>query len=178
MRKVKQSNSFLAHVIGLFVLFMFFAGCNNQKNKDADLSKTVEEENKAFLLAFTEDFFNKQNIAVFEKYYSTNCIVHFTSGDQNFEQYKVSVQGFFAALPDLHITTEDLIAEGEKVAKLWSGTGTHKAELFGIPATEKKIVLKGIEIFRIEDGKIVEVWVSWDVYGIMQQLGAFSPKEG
>ena len=132
---------------------------------------TTEEKNKDFIHAFNEDFWNKQNIAAFEKYYTADFILHNADGDLNCEQYKGLCQAYFTAFPDLHITTDDLVAEGDKVVKVWTANSTHKGEFMGIPATGKRIVIKGIEVFRIADGKIAEVWASMDNLGMMQQLG-------
>jgi predicted ester cyclase len=71
----------------------------------------------------------------------------------------------------LHITTEFYVTEGDKVAKVWTVTSIHKGDLLGIQATGKRIVVKGIEVFRIADGKIVEVWASMDNLGMLRQLG-------
>lgn len=82
-----------------------------------------------------------------------------------------------SAFPDLHITTNDLIAEGDKVIKVWTVNCTHRGELMGIPPTGNKLVVKGIEVFRIAGGKIAELWASMDTLGMMQQLGVI-PKQG
>ena len=137
--------------------------------------KTKVEKNKDFIQAYTEDFWNKQNIAAFEKYFTADFIVHDANGDQNFEQYKGLCMAYFTAFPDLRITTDELVAEGNKVAKVWTANCTHKGEIMGIPATGNQIVVKGIEMFRIEDGKILELWVSMDNLGMMQQLGVIPP---
>jgi len=136
---------------------------------------TTEEKNKDFIHAYNEDFWNKQNIAAFEKYYTADFIMHNADADLNCEQYKGLCQAYFTAFPDLHITTNDLIAEEDKVTKVWTANSTHKGELMGIPATGKQIVVKGIEVFRIADGKIAEVWASMDNLGMMQQLGVIPP---
>jgi steroid delta-isomerase-like uncharacterized protein len=135
----------------------------------------AEEMNKDFITAYTEDFWNKQNIAAFEKYFTADFIMHFPDGDQNGEQYKGLCQAYFKAFPDLHITTDDLIAEGEKVTKVWTANSTHKSDFMGIPATGKRIVVKGIEVFSIVDGKIREVWAIMDNLGMLQQLGVIPP---
>lgn len=137
--------------------------------------KTIEEKNKDFIQAYTEDFWNKQNIAVFEKYFTADFIVHNANGDQNFEQYKGLCKAYFTAFPDLYITTDDQVAEGDKVTKVWTANCTHKGEIMGIPATGNQIVVKGIEVFKIEDGKISELWASMDNLGMMQQLGVIPP---
>ena len=146
-------------------------GCKGQQAAP----KSIEQMNKEFLIAYTEDFWNTQNLSAFEKYYSPDFIMHSATGDRNFEQYKALCQGYFTAFPDLHITTEDMIAEGDQVAKRWIMTCTHKGEFMGIPGTGKPISVKGIEIFRIKDGRIVELWVSMDNLGMLKQLGVIKP---
>ena len=155
-------------IFAAVILVCASASLNAQKNK------TIEK-NKAFIQAFNEDFWNKHNIAAFENYFTADFIVHFADGDLNGEQYKGLCQAYFAAFPDLHITTDDLVAEGDKVTKVWTANSTHKGELMGIPATGKQIVVKGIEVFRIADGKIAEIWASMDNLGMMQQLGVIPP---
>jgi steroid delta-isomerase-like uncharacterized protein len=81
------------------------------------------------------------------------------------------VQIFHNGFPDLYCRTEDVIAEGDKVVQRFTGGGTHRGEFFGIPATGKPFTLTGINIFRIEDGQIVEHWVNMDEMGVLRQLG-------
>jgi steroid delta-isomerase-like uncharacterized protein len=133
------------------------------------------KKNKDFIQVYSEDFWNKQNIAAFEKYYAADFIIHFADGDMNVEQYKGLCQEYFTAFPDLHVTTDDLLAEGDKVVKVWTVNGTNKGDFMGIPATGKPIVIKGIEVFRIANGKIAELWASMDNLGMMQQLGVIPP---
>ena len=133
------------------------------------------EKNKDFIQAFNEDFWNNQNVAAFEKYFTGDFISHLPDADMNGEQFIGFSQAFFAAFPDLHVTTDDLIGEGDKVVKVWTAHCTHKGELMGIPATGKAIVVKGIEVFRIVDGKIAENWMSMDNLGMLQQLGVIPP---
>ena len=156
-------------------LLLFFAGCDNQEKKEAEELNAIEEKNKDFIIAYTEDFWNKQNIGAFEKYYPSNLVMHFADGNQNSDQYKGLCQAYFTAFPDLHITTDLLVAEGDKVTKVWTANCTHQGDFLGIPATGNRIVEKGIEVFRIADGMIAEVWVSMDNLGMLQQLGVIPP---
>ena len=77
-----------------------------------------------------------------------------------------------AAFPDLRITVEDQIAEGDKVVTRWTATGTQDGDLPGLPASGRSSTITGIGIDRIDGGKIVETWGNWDTLGMMQQLGA------
>jgi steroid delta-isomerase-like uncharacterized protein len=74
-------------------------------------------------------------------------------------------------LPDLHLTIEDLIAEGDKVAIRNSVTGTHQGEYMGLPPTGKSVTYNEIFIFRLADGRIAETWGVVDVLSQMKQLG-------
>ena len=77
-----------------------------------------------------------------------------------------------SAFPDLRITIEDDMAEGDEVVTRWIGQGTHQGELMGIAPTGNRITITGITIHRIADAKIVEEWSNWDALGLMQQIGA------
>ena len=177
MTRIRQTMSVLLPVIGLTSLLLVFAGCGSKEKRKTEEPRIMEEKNKDFITAYSEDFWNKQNIAAFEKYYADGFIVHSGSGDQNMEQYKGLCQAYFNAFPDLHITTDLLVAEEDKVTKVWTANSTHQGEFLGIPATGNRIVIKGIEVFRIADGKIAEVWASMDNLGMMQQLGVI-PQPG
>ena len=88
---------------------------------------------------------------------------------------KQTIAMYRSAYPDLQFTIDDLIGEGDLVALRWLAAGTQKGALIGVPATGLKTTSVGINIARFAGGKIVEEWSSWDVMGLMQQLGAVKP---
>ncbi|GAB3435640.1 ester cyclase [Flindersiella endophytica] len=75
------------------------------------------------------------------------------------------------AFPDLHITVEDVIAEGDKVVCRNTVTGTHLGEYLGIPATGRSVTYKEIMILRFDNGRVVETWGVVDVHAQLKQLG-------
>ena len=77
-----------------------------------------------------------------------------------------------SAFPDLRITVEDDMAEGDKVVTRWTRQGTHQGELMGVAPTGNQVTVTGITIHRIAEAKIVEEWSNWDALGLMQQIGA------
>ena len=82
------------------------------------------------------------------------------------------------AFPDLTFINEDTIVKGDKAVLRYTFRGTHEGEIEGIPATGKEIEMKGIEIVRIENGKIAESWEEVNVLKFYQQLGMeLKPKE-
>jgi len=80
-----------------------------------------------------------------------------------------------AAFEHLNVTIEDMVAEGDKVAARFTARGIHKGAFMGLPPTGKPITMTGIEIFRIENGKIAELWGEANLIGLMQQLGILPP---
>lgn len=82
---------------------------------------------------------------------------------------------YFSAFPDLQLTLEDLIAEGDKVAVRYRSRGTHRGELMGISATGKPVTVAGISIYRLAEGQIAELWDMPDNLGMLQQLGVVPP---
>jgi steroid delta-isomerase-like uncharacterized protein len=80
-----------------------------------------------------------------------------------------------AAFEHLDVTVEDLVADGEMVAARFTARGIHKGTFMGLLATGKSITMTGIEIFRIENGRIAELWGEANLLGLMQQLGILPP---
>jgi steroid delta-isomerase-like uncharacterized protein len=87
---------------------------------------------------------------------------------------KQSIEAMRQAFPDLHVTIDDQIVEGDKVVTRWTAHGTHQGSHYGVNATGKKMKNTGIGIDRIVDGKIVESWGSSDELGMFRQLGLVS----
>src|SRR6476620_3246091 len=77
----------------------------------------------------------------------------------------------FSVYPDIHVTVEDLIAEGDKVVARNTVTGTHRGEFMGVAATGKSVTYNEIFIFRFADGRVVETWGVVDVLAQMKQIG-------
>jgi predicted ester cyclase len=130
------------------------------------------EVNKAIALRASE-IVNQKNPDLIEECYPPDFVWHGPDQDiRGYEQAKQMSSTFLAAFPDAQITDEDVIAEGEKVVRRYTTHATHQGEteMFG-PPTGRQIELKGITIHRIEGGKIVEEWESFDNLSMMKQLG-------
>jgi steroid delta-isomerase-like uncharacterized protein len=87
------------------------------------------------------------------------------------EEFKQFVRMYRGAFPDLALTIEDQIAEGDLVGSRHTSTGTHTNEFQGIPPTGKAATITGMTLTRVADGKIVEAWTCWDALGMFEQLG-------
>jgi steroid delta-isomerase-like uncharacterized protein len=76
-----------------------------------------------------------------------------------------------AAFHDLHLTIDDMMADGDRVACRFTARGVHNGEFMGLPPTGKRIEMTGIEIFRLRDGRIAELWGEANLMGLMRELG-------
>ncbi|MFD9127984.1 ester cyclase [Kitasatospora sp. NPDC059571] len=72
---------------------------------------------------------------------------------------------------DFAFTVESQVADGDEVATRWSWTGMHRGEFMGLPATDKKVEMTGMTVFRFKDGMVQEGWWQWDRMSMMRQLG-------
>lgn len=81
------------------------------------------------------------------------------------------MQEFRRAFPDFHDTVQSQVAEGDLVATRYTSAGTHKGPLMGFEPAGKRASWMGLVIDRIADGKIAESWVSWDMIGMLQEIG-------
>jgi steroid delta-isomerase-like uncharacterized protein len=130
------------------------------------------EENKA-LARRSWEIVNQRNPDLIEEFYPPDFVWHEPDQDiRGYEQAKQFTSTFFAAFPDLNISVDDVIAEGDQVVSRYTIRGTHQGETedFG-PPTGKQVALEGITIHRFEDGKIVEEWERYDLLSMLQQLG-------
>jgi predicted ester cyclase len=120
-------------------------------------------------------------MAVIDKMIDVNLVLHGPSGRdiRGLKEYKQYVSEMYDAFPDSQTTIEDMMVEGDKLTVRFTSTSTHKGVFMGIPPTNKKIMVSGIEINRIVGGKCVECWERMDILGMMQQLGVIpTPGKG
>jgi steroid delta-isomerase-like uncharacterized protein len=133
----------------------------------------MSEENKALVRRQLEEVFNKHNPGAVDQFFGPDYVNHNAPPGlpNDREGLKASVSGFLSAFPDLKVTSDFQVAEGDKVVMRYTATGTHTGELMGMPATGKRVHMTGISIARVAGGKIVEEWNEADMMGMMQQLG-------
>jgi steroid delta-isomerase-like uncharacterized protein len=131
------------------------------------------EDNKALMHRFFEEVFNKKNLAAIDEFIASNQVDHTlpSSLPSTREGTKRAIGMYLTAFPDLHLTVEDMVAEGDKVVTKFTSHGTQKRAFVGIPPTGKQVTVSTIVIVRITDGKIVEQWGLDDQLGMLQQLG-------
>jgi len=132
------------------------------------------QDNKALVQRFFEEVINQKNLAALDQFVSPTAVNHtvpsgLPPGPSQFLILHLT------AFPDVKATVVDLLADGDKVVALVSIHGTHQGAFRAISATGKPITVMGINIFRIENGKMVEHWGLADRLSALQQLGIVPP---
>ena len=135
---------------------------------------------KPLIRRFGADLWNHGHLHRADEFLTPNIVSHFTHlpSPTNREGFLAFVTQVRTAFPDVTLTLEDLIAEGDRVMSRVTMRCTHKGELEGIPPTGKVITISAFTVFRLVDGKIAEEWEILDELGMMHQLGLeLKPKE-
>jgi steroid delta-isomerase-like uncharacterized protein len=131
------------------------------------------EENKVTIRRFME-LGNEQDMEAIWESFDPQCRFPFFTRlgiAPTLEGYKPFLTAFFAALPDVCFTIEEMVAEGEKVWARINIRGTHQGLLRNVPATGKMISYTQFGMYRLAHGKIVEAQVQFDDWSLLQQLG-------
>lgn len=139
---------------------------------------TALEDNKELVRRSNEEIWDKGNLEYLDDYVAEDYVEHNTASPEPIrgpEGYRQNVEMIRGAFPDMSVTTEDLIAEGDKVVTRYTIRGTHEGELMGIEPTGNEVEIEGVSIGKLEDGKVVEGWSNIDVMGMMTQLGVVDP---
>jgi len=132
------------------------------------------EENETLMRRFFEEVYTKKNLAAIGQFIAPNHIDHAASAagsPAGPEGSRQAIGMMLTGFPDLHVTVEDMIAEGDKVVVRLTMRGTQQGALGGIPPSGKQVAVSTIDIVRIEGGKIAEEWGLDDRLGMLQQLG-------
>ncbi|WP_210583191.1 ester cyclase [Streptomyces sp. GESEQ-35] len=85
------------------------------------------------------------------------------------------LQGIIGGLPDLVVTEQDIIADGDTVVMRLTVEGTQLGPLLGIPATGRRVRWDAVDVFRFSNRKIVEEWAADDTTAVLYQLGQYTP---
>lgn len=131
------------------------------------------DETRALIRHFYDEAWNKNNLAVYDEVVHDDFIDHRPSpglppGREGFKQLNVILH---SAFPDMQVTIDDAIVEGDKVSARWTSKGTHTGDLWGIPPTGRKVDFTATVTYRLQDGKLIEGWINRDDLELMRQLG-------
>jgi len=136
-----------------------------------DLSNGPEEHNKLVAAGAFEEILSRGNLELASVYYHPDFSNHGLNRDLNLAQDMEAARNWRLAFPDATVEIQKIVAEKDHVAVLWLARGTNTGSGAGLPATGKPVELRGITIWRIVDGRILEEWSTFDQLSILRQLG-------
>ncbi len=138
---------------------------------------TDTDGNKTIVASFIDRLFSEGDETAVDEFLSHDFVNHDppfgASADR--EGMRAAANAFRAAFPDWHSELHLLIAEDDLVAEVFTASGTHRGEMMGVAPTGQEISLRGINVFRVLDGRISERWGRLDDLGFLQQLGLAPP---
>ena len=131
--------------------------------------------NKTLIRKFYQEVWNERKVQEASKYLSpSHALVDPNTSDSATgpEAYQAIVAMYLRAFTGLKFEVQDMICEKDKVVASWVITGTHTGEFNGIAATNKKVMVEGISIHQISNGKIMDTSSVWDTLGLLKKIGA------
>lgn len=135
----------------------------------------TEQENKSIIRRFIEDGLNKLDATLIDEVYSADYVGHDPDrpAPRTIAELRQGIGGVLGRVfGSPHYSIERLVAEGDLVVWHWRFRAVHQGEILGIAPSGKQLEFGGMNIFRFENGKVVEDWVYRDTVAMMRQLGA------
>ena len=175
MTRTRQTSGWKAAAAGTSVLLAVALVGQGAAQRRTESGGTVTiEQNKAAALRWSQELWGQGNLAVADEIIAPDYVRH-DPGDpfpaHGPEDVKRIVAMLRTMLPDLRISVEAMIAEGDIVVSRYTTTATDTVGYMGMPPTGKAIRTPAIQIFRFSNGKIVESWAARDDLGTLRQLG-------
>lgn len=132
--------------------------------------------NKETIIRVFDELINQERGEVIDEIFAQDVIVHdpLSGTSQGIDAFKGLMAFFDAAFPGHRVRIDGIIAEEDQVAVLHTHTATNTGSFMGMPPTGKTVVVNGLELFRLRDGKIVEFWRKDDDASMLMQLGVIA----
>ncbi len=138
-----------------------------------DNPQNINQTKKLF-----EEIYNKGNLTMLDGLVANNVRLNDPATRQQKEGLKAlkdTEASYIRAFPNKKVKIEDIMSSEDKVIVRWTCQGVHKGELQGISPTNKEFKISGISIYRFANGKVTEIWQSWDRLGLLEQIGEIQP---
>jgi steroid delta-isomerase-like uncharacterized protein len=135
---------------------------------------SASAQNKQLVEQIFQKVFNEGDVASVDKFLAADFVDHEEGAPgqkDGREGLKATVLMMRTAFPDLKVTIEDVVVEGDKVAARLTMSGTQKGEFMGMPSTGKSFSINAMDLFRIKDGRVTDHWGVSDIMAMGTQLG-------
>jgi predicted ester cyclase len=137
------------------------------------------EQNKAIVLAFLQQAWAERDLeATYERFVTPDEVTHLAGYAEPFrsrEEALAWARTYQAAFVDQELTIDAAVAEGDLVVVRFRTEQTHRGRYLGVAPLGTRVSMTVLQMLRLEEGKIAEVWFMFDPLNVMQQLGVFSP---
>ena len=135
--------------------------------------------NKELVRTFHRRLWAERHIGVIEEMIDSDAKTHWGDSESNaVTAIRADVERYFAAFTDVRTSIDDLIGEDDKVVLRWNTTGTHTGPYGKVPPTGRVVTMTGVDVYRLDGGRIVEAWSMWDALAAYQQLGLVDSEVG
>lgn len=159
------------------LLALAFLGCGPRVNvSDAPSSAQAQETPAGHFdyKGYIEAVYNAHDPSALDRYFQSSVVVHSVAPDvpdgNGIDYLKDLAKNLIAAFPDVHLSVEDVVQEGDRLSARVVLEGTHKGEFLGIAPTGRKVKVANFAMYRLEGGKIAEVWSLVDIAQLRIQL--------
>jgi len=164
-------------IFSIIFLALGLAGCSASKDAETETASAASTEQNEAVVNQVLMLIDERKLDEAFELYTLDYVYHGPAGElHGREGIRGLWEVFLAGFPDLHSTSLDTISQGNKVVLRWRIEGTHTGEFLGVPASGNKISLDVTEIFRVENGQLMEAWDQWDRLGLMEQIGGTWPE--
>lgn len=169
MLKTNSMSAGIVLSVTVFALCVMTTGCQEQVADATVLGQAAKT-----VMMNNIEIYNTGNLSMVEAVISPTYVGHYSSmpepviGRQGFTEW---IQANRAGYSDFTVVVNNMVAENNMIAIQWTVTGLNDGKMFDREPTGKRINIKGLTLARIEDGKIAEEWITWDMLDINRQLG-------
>jgi steroid delta-isomerase-like uncharacterized protein len=127
-----------------------------------------------FVHRWFEAVWNRGDTAAIDDMMAADALMHGLGeagadvrGPDGFKPFQAKLRGAF---PDIHVTIDETVEQGDLIATRWTANMTHLGDDLGVPATGRRVTVTGMSMARLRDGIMVEGWNNWDTMSLMQQI--------
>lgn len=130
------------------------------------------ERNKELARTYATEIWEEGNLDLVDELFAKDQVFQdpISSGEEKREDFKEFIRSYRSAFPNLQYEIEGILADEDTVAFWGRSSGTHKGEFMGVEPTGNEFDVMGINVLRIEDGKVVERWAYVNIFAMLQQL--------
>lgn len=140
---------------------------------------TTTEQNRATIRAFHHRLWGEADLTAIEDVIHPDAVTHWGDFESNtVDAVREDVERYYKGFTGVETAIGDLLADGDKVVLRWSTWGDHTGPYGSVPATGKRILMEGVDVYRLDGGRIVEAWSMWDGLAVYQQLGLVAEDVG